>query len=61
MYSTALAMSSGVPARPSAVFSRYSSTTPGTAAAGSVSGVWTKPGATALTRIPRGPSSNAAT
>src|SRR6476469_4671063 len=37
-------MSSGVPARPSAVFSRYSSTTPGTAAAGAVNGVWTKPG-----------------
>src|SRR5882757_493593 len=59
--STASAMSSGVPARPSGVFSTYSSTTPGMAAAASVSGVWTNPGATALTRIPRPASSSAAT
>ena len=59
--STASAMSSGVPARPSGVFSTYSSTTPGICVAGSVSGVWTNPGATALTRMPRGASSSAAT
>ena len=41
--------------------SRYASTMPGTDHSGSVVGVRTSPGATALTRIPRGPSSSAAT
>ena len=50
------ATSSGKPKRPNVVLSMNSSTTPGASKKPPVAGVWIRPGAMALTRMPRGDS-----